>query len=274
MTGTHVATYPLTPSAGAHAPAIDPSGLSVRSLVRLLRFACLMAALLAAAAFPQSSFFTITQITVQGAGHVSAADLLRRSGLHRGQTIASIDPQRVARRVAQHPWVATARVRVSPTGAVTLFVQERVPHAALPYRYGYVLLDHTGVALEFLTALPSVPVIGVDGVSLPWVRLGDRVPSGAVLGAVQALTLMPQEEIARGLRLRVDRTGAVIVTTADGVTVLLGQPRGLGTRAAALPQVLAAIRRQHLHNPSIDLRFAGSVILRGPPPTAGRGVRR
>ncbi len=274
MTGTHVAAYPLTPSAGAYAPAANPAGTPVRVLVRLLRFTAVMAALLAAAAFPQSAFFTIAQITVQGAGHLSEADLLTRSGLHRGQAIASIDPQRVAGRVMQHPWVAAARVVVSPTGAVTLFVRERVPHAALPYRHGYVLLDHTGVALEFLTTPPPVPVIGVDGVSLPWVHLGDRVPSGAVLGAVQALGLMPQEEIARGLRLRVDRTGAVNVTTADAITVLLGQPRGLGTRAAALPQVLAAIRRQHLRSPSIDLRFAGSVILRGRPPTEGRGVRR
>jgi len=55
---------------------------------------------------------------------------------------------------------------------------------------GYVLLDHTGVALESLTAPPSVPVIEVDGVSLPWVRLGDLLTMKENLGLWAAVLLL------------------------------------------------------------------------------------
>ncbi len=270
MAGTHVAAYPLTPPARHPALAGDLAHPLISSLARLLRFSAVMALLLAGAAFLQSSFFTISGITVLGARHVPVTELLARSGLRRGQPLPTVDARALAARLMQHPWVAAVRVRVSPAGRVDVLVSERVPHAALPYRHGYLLLDHTGVAIEFTTTTPSLPIIAVDGAALPWVRLGDRLPADGVIGALHALAMMPQDEIARGLQVRVDRTGAVLVTTADRITVLMGQPRGLGNRAASLPQVLAAIRRRHLTGQYVDLRFAGSVILR-PGPAAGPG---
>lgn len=273
MAGTHAAAYPLTPPARYPTAAGGAAHPRLSSLARLLRFAAVMALLLAGAAFPQSSFFTVSDITVLGARHVPVTELLARSGLQRGQPLSSVDAQAVAARLAQHPWVAAVHVRISPVGRVDLLVAERVPHAALPYRNGYLLLDHTGVAIEFTATAPSLPIVAVDGVALPWVRLGDRLPADGVIGALRVLALMPQEEIARGLQVRVDRAGAVRITTADRITVLMGQPRGLGNRAASLPQVLAAIRRQHLTGQYVDLRFAGSVILRPRPATGSGGVR-
>ncbi|OLC31386.1 MAG: hypothetical protein AUH31_02850 [Armatimonadetes bacterium 13_1_40CM_64_14] len=233
-----------------------------------------MAALIAAVAFVQSSFFRISLITVHGAGHLSDDEIIARSDLYRGQPLNSIRPADVVGRLTALPWIAAARVQVIPTGRVDLLVDERVPRAAMLFRHKYVLLDSGGVALEGAFNPPSVPLISVEGMTPPWVRLGDRVPSRGVRDAVRAVALLPPEEIARGVRLHVDRAGAVIVTTADGVTVLLGSPRGLGGRAAMLAQVLAAIRRQHLRRASVDLRFAGSVILRGQPAALSRGVRR
>lgn len=273
MAGTHAAAYPLIPPAHRPPPAGDSAYPFISSLARLLRFAAVLALLLAGAAFPQSSFFTVSGITVLGARHVPPAEILARSGLRRGQPLRAVDARAIAARLTQHPWVAGVRVRVSPAGRVDLLVSERVPHAALPYRNGYLLLDHTGVAIEFATAAPPLPVIGVDGITIPWVRLGDRLPADEVIGALRVLAMMPQEEIARGLQVRVDRAGAVLVTTADRITVLMGQPRGLGNRAASLPQVLAAIRRQHLTGQYVDLRFAGSVILRPGPAAGSGGVR-
>src|SRR5206468_9871272 len=79
--------------------------------------------------------------------------------------------------------------------------------------------------------------------------------------------------VTRGLRLRVGRAGSVMLTTVDDVTVLLGAPPGLIGRIASLPQVLSAIRRRGLGVRYVDLRFAGSVILKqGAPPSRG-GVR-
>lgn len=271
MTNARVAAYPLTYSVGGP-PTVAVRRSPLPLSLRCVHFAAVMAALMAAVAFLQSSFFQISQITVHGVDHVSPDDIIGRSDLYRGQALSSIHPADIVSRLTALPWIAAARVHVVPTGQVDLLIDERVPRAAILFRHKYVVLDQEGVALEAASRAPSVPLISVDGVALPWVRLGDRVPSGGVRDAMRSLALLPVEEIARGLRLHVDRAGAVIVTTADGVTVLLGFPRGLGGRAAMLPQVLAAIRRQRLRAATVDLRFAGSVILRGQPTGLSRGV--
>ncbi len=270
MTHTHNAAYPLTPRLRDRTPVADPAPPGI---VLLLRFVVAMAVLLTAAAFPLSSFFTVSEIVVVGARTVSAGDILARSGLRVGQRLATVDAGDVADRLTQSPWIAASRLNVSPAGRVTISVQERVPHAALPYRDAYLVLDPTGVALAVVGSTPSVPVIRVDGVALPWVRIGDRIPSAAALDALRVLGVVPEEEIARGLRLRVDRAGSVTLTTADGITVLLGPPRGLPARLASLPQVLSAIRHQRLGVQYVDLRFTGSVILKLSAAPAGGGVR-
>ncbi len=272
MPSIHVAAYPLTPSAGSGVAA-ESAPPVLTSMVRLLRFGAAMAFLLAAAAFPQSSFFAVSDITVLGAHHTSASEIIARAGLRPGTPLSRLDARDAVGRITTHPWVASARIRVSPAGQVDILISERVPHAALPYRGGYLTLDHRGVAIELTASRPPLPVITIDDLTLPWVRLGDRVPAPGVLGALRALGAMPQPEIARGIQLRVNAGGDVVVTTADGITVLMGQARGLGPRALSLTQVLAAIRSRPLAVRSVDLRFAGSVILRPEPAGSKGGVR-
>jgi len=269
MTHTHVAAYPLSPSVRDRPQVAHPPAPGLK----LLRFAAVMAMLLAAAAFLQSSFLTVSDITIAGANRISPDDILARSSLRVGQRLATVDAARVVEQLMQHPWVDRAHLDVSPAGHVIIRIQERVPYAALPYRDGHLLLDQTGVALAVVHGTPPVPVVVADGPALRWVRIGDRIPSASLLDAMRVLAALPEDEVARGLRLRVERAGSVMLTTADDVTVLLGAPPGLIGRIASLPQVLSAIRRRGLGVRYVDLRFAGSVILKqGAPPSRG-GVR-
>lgn len=269
MTHTHVAAYPLSPSVRDRPQVAAPSAPGYH----LLRFTAAMTLLLAAAGFLQSSFLTVSEITVAGTSAVSPDDILVRSGLRIGQRLATVDAGRVVERLTHHPWVAAARLAVSPTGRVIILVQERVPYAALPYGERHLLLDQTGMVLDIVRRSPRVPVVIADGVAIRWARVGDRLPSTSALDALRILGTLPDDEVARGLRVRVDRAGSVVLTTADDITVLLGAPRGLPGRIASLPQVLSAVRRQRLDVRHVDLRFSGSVILKSGAPGARGGVR-
>ena len=269
MMHTHVAAYPLTPSVRDLPQVAAPSAHGYH----LLRFTAAMTLLLAGAAFLQSSFLTVSAITVAGTSAISPDDILARSELRVGQQLATVDAGRVIARLTQHPWVAAARLAVSPAGRVTIRVQERVPYAALPYRGGYLLLDQTGMVLDIVRGSPRVSVVIADGVAPRWARIGDRLPSTAALDALRVLGTLPADEVERGLRLRIDRAGSITLTTDDDITVLLGAPRGLSGRTASLPQVLSAVRRQRLDVRYVDLRFSGSVILKSGAPSARGGVR-
>src|SRR5436189_8638 len=110
MTHTHVAAYPLSPPVRDRPQVAHPPAPGLQ----LLRFAAVMAMLLAAAAFLQSSFLTVSDITITGTSRVSTDDILARSGLRVGQRLVTVDAARVVEHLTQHPWVAAARL--APAG--------------------------------------------------------------------------------------------------------------------------------------------------------------
>lgn len=244
------------------------------SIARALRFGTAMAVLLAVAAFPRSGFFRVQEIVITGARTVPAAEIASRAAVRPGELLFAVPAQEAAARVARHPRLASATVYVTPAGRVRIAVTERTPTAALPYRGGFLVLDASGVAIEHRTTAPRLPLLVVDGAVLAWVRLGDHVPSPPVRRVLDGLLELPPQVAGPGARVRLDAaTSEFSLITADGMTVLLGERRGLAERAAILPQLLAAVRQRRMVVEYLDLRFGGSVVLK-PAGASGRaGVR-
>lgn len=264
---SHLRTHPAAHESAQTSPKARPP---LASVIPLLRFLTVMALLLAVAAFPRSAFFTVREIAVEGTHQVPPADVIARSGLHLGQLLFTLPAREAALRIASYPRIASAVVSIAGRGRVRIRVTERIPRAAYVYKGGFLLVDPQGVAIEQRVNASGLPVISVDGAAPPWVRLGDVVPSVAVMQMLAALDAMP-ESVAGGARVRMARNGDLGLTTADGITVLLGQPRGLAERAVILPQVLEAVRTQHLSLAYLDMRFAGNVVMRPASPTSAPG---
>lgn len=250
-----------------------PAGVVSTHFPALLRFVAAMTVLVAAAAFPRSAFFTIREITVTGTD-VPAGHLIALSGLREGMRLFAVPAREVAARVAQHPRIASARVQLWPPDRVRIHVVERAAAAAFPYRGGVLLLDRFGVVMDWQPDPAGLTLVVADGPAVPWMRLGQRLPAAAIVRTLEAMQHLPAEVLGAGARLRMDAAGSLSLITADAITVLLGQPTGLGARAAVLPQVLAAVRQQPAGVEYVDVRFNGSIVFK-PRPAAivKRGVK-
>lgn len=255
------ASAPDTPAA----PAVRPP---LSSALLLCRFWTVAALLLAAGSFPQSSFFTVSDIRVEGARRIASADVLALSGLALGMPVLGIVPDEVARRVAALPGISSVAVGLTTGGTITIRITERAPAAAVRVDEGFAIVDQSGVVIATQTNVGALPVIAVDRSDLPWVREGTELPSAAVPDALDALVQLPASLPRAGLILQRSATGEMSVTTPDRIVVRLGPVAGLRERAAMLPQILATVRAQRLALNYIDLRFASTVILK-PAPGAG-----
>ncbi len=74
---------------------------------------------------PWLSFCDVRQVIVSGNHHVSAAELVSLSGLHRGQTVFSVPANAVRQRLEAVPWVKAATVRRHFPHSIELVVEER-----------------------------------------------------------------------------------------------------------------------------------------------------
>ncbi|MDQ7843208.1 MAG: FtsQ-type POTRA domain-containing protein [Armatimonadota bacterium] len=239
----------------------------------MLRFGTVMAVALAAASLPSSSWFVIREVAVLGTTSIPAETVVAASGLRPGDRLLGSPPQRVARRVASLPAVEAAQVTLELGGRARIRVVERRPFAAVRLRGRYYVVDPSGVVIVGRTTPGRLPIVEAAGLHPAWVREGDRLPDPRLGPALAALSALPAKVITPGIVLHREHTGDLILVTADRITVRLGSLKGLRERAAGLAPLLDAVRARGLPVRSLDLRFAGNVVL-GSAVEDGAGERR
>jgi cell division protein FtsQ len=214
---------------------------------------------------------SVRTIAVQGTARLSAEEVAVASGIERGALTARVDVESVARRLADHPWIAAARATVLPDGTVVIGVEERKPVAVAPAPDGSaVWLDRVGRPFapaapeeRAAAALPEIVGARAD-------ELSPGVPSERLARGVALTRLAAQ----RGLPGPVDVAlpGAARVDERAGWVL---RPRGLrveawlGAETARFPERIGRLVRLVEEDPAgarraaqIDLRFSGRAFLR------------
>ncbi len=262
---------PSTQAASAEVVASARFLEAFASAVRLVRVATLLTVLMALAAFPRSAFFPIRAITVEGTHQVSDDEVIARSQLHVGEARFTVSATEVAARIMRDPRIDSAQVHLTADGTIRIRVAERVPHAAVRMSGAYYLVDRSGVVLEHRQDPADLSILTVEGTGLARPQLGLPIPSADVLRALDVFQTLPSSVIGPGVHMKVAANGDLTLITGDGIALLLGQPRGLLERVAPLEAVLAAVRRESGATDYIDVRYAGSIVVKpvGKGPRAG-----
>ena len=229
-----------------------------------------MAALCAAASLPQSSLFAIERIDVTGAITLDGSTIRTLSGLRPGQRVFAVDAAAVAARLTTHPRIKTAAVRVRPPHAMSIAIVERRPVIAVVLGDEFALVDQELMVVE-VGPDPGdlVRVVDRSGRS-GWVRPGTRASSDAGKTALDALAALPDVLAADVFKVIVAPGPDLTFVMRSGLEVRAGGPSGLSDRLAQVPGLLAALRARRLSVASIDLRYAGSIVVR---PVAGGEAR-
>lgn len=241
---------------------------------RIPQFAIVMAGLIAAAALPQSALFTLDRVDVQGATVLTSHEVITAAGLRLGERLFSIDATRTAKRLEAHSRIKAATVRVKPPRAALITIIERHPLFALTVGEHALLVDDelmvvaTAPASAGQVRLPEVIDRGLVGAA-SLVRPGNVVLSSGARAAVVGLAQLPSWLRAEVVRIIVDAGSDLTLVTRAGLHIRAGTPAGLADRLAQLPQVLEALRGRGVRVVTIDLRYAGSIVVM--PATGGDG---
>ena len=252
-------------------PSTDPS-TPLQSPIRetLPRFAIVMAALLALAAFPQSALFTVERIDVDGATTLTPGTVAGIAGLRRGERLFAVDSSAALERLRADPHIKTAELRLRPPNTVSIVITERQPVVALVVGARFAFLADDLITVALGDDAGGLPEVTDHAGGIAWARPGAPVASEGARLAITALPAIPP-------LLRGDLKGIVVAPGGDftlvlrtGLEVRAGGSAGLAERLAQVPQILGALHAKGLAAFSLDLRYAGSVVVR---PTAGGEAR-
>jgi cell division protein FtsQ len=205
-------------------------------------------------------------IHVQGNARLSDAELLAAAGVAPGAELGAVDAREVARRLAGHAWVRSARAARLPSGSLLLAVEEREPRA--------VLAGATPFAID-AEGRPFAPVAADAFPELPRIASASPAVRGEPSPALAAAVALAERLAGFGL----PPAAEVSVGAADDPRGSAVRLRGLGPRFvlgrdpdAALPR-LARVVDSGLPEltlaASVDLRFQDQAVLHEAPSPDG-----
>ena len=209
----------------------------------------------AALALTQSAHFAVSDVEVEGRTQTPREALSAALGVTEGMPIFAFDPIESQARVAQLPWVSSARIERHLPDTVRVRLVERVPLARWQ-RGGHVtIIDITGkdiaeARLENFTALPLI--VGTGAAEVARSLFDHLAEEPTVARHLTAATWVGQ----RRWDLYLDAHTVVKMPEGDLALSL--------RRLATLLEGQNILERKVA---SVDLRFADRVIMETPPPT-------
>jgi cell division protein FtsQ len=177
-----------------------------------------------------SSDFPVKVVVVQG-NKVAYADAITELSGAMGQSVFAVDSEAIARRVATHPAVASAKVTTEFPDTVVIQLNERIPALAWHTGDQVALVDERGDVIAIADE-PSLPVIVQTSGDGP--TPGTRVAPGIVQAAMYV-----HQQLGGNLgQLSYDPTNGLTVQLHDGRTVVLGDGSKIPLKVSVLQSVL------------------------------------
>jgi cell division protein FtsQ len=182
--------------------------------------------------------FTVQDIQVEGAQTLSARDVAALAGA-RGQSIWLVDTQRIVERLETNAYIERADAFVTLPDRLTIAVDERRPE--LRWRSGgrLYLLDADGRVLSTAETAPLTNTLVIEDRSNRPLQPNDQVdPVALKLGRVLALRLPAELHLAPA-SIGWDGNNGMVVTTADGRTIIFGRNDDFDDKFAILRTLIA-----------------------------------
>jgi cell division protein FtsQ len=205
---------------------------------RIFSLLLLIAALAGLLYIARAPRFTVQDIQVQGAQTLGARDIAELAGA-RGESIWQVDTGQIVERLQANAYIERAEAFVSLPDRLTIAVDERRPE--LRWRSGgqLYLLDIDGRVLSIADSASLTNTLVIDDRSNRPLQPNDQVDSTALkLGRVLALRL-PTELNLMPSSIGWDSSNGMIVTTADGRTIIFGRTDDLDDKFIILRTLIA-----------------------------------
>jgi cell division protein FtsQ len=233
------------------ADGLQTAGRAVFSVLRVLAKMLVLVGLLVAvvgggrlaiAHVVASPRFAVAAIDVRGVLRAGTGEIVAAAGVTLGEPLLALDTDRVAARVAEHPWVAEARVSRSLPATLIIEVVERRARAAVNLG-GLYLIDGDGHPFKRATAAEAVGLPVITGIERSQ-YVDHREPCEAAFREALAIVTAWQKHPKRPPLSEVNvapRHGFTAFLADTGAEIRLGR-KEYDRKLARLDQILEAVK--------------------------------
>jgi len=213
----------------------------------------------------ESKLLELQGVVVRGNAYVTDEAIVSQLGEIKGQSLLTLDPERLEARLRKHPRLRGAKVRRHLDRRLLVQVEERRPVALLGGAL-MVEVDGEGRVLPPIArgALPDLPILVGWGGRLP--APGTRLASPALhhaLALLDELGRTDPEFLAMVSEIDLSRSPVYRLHLVGRSAVLIAHARSLApAKLGGVRAVLEDLERRGRSSVEVDLRFEGQLVVR------------
>lgn len=211
-----------------------------------------------AALLMSKSLFVVRTIQVEGAKTVSVQDVIVQSGLRQGESVFTIDREKLSRNINAHKLLYFESMDIRFPSTVILHVREREACAQIEYLGFMYAIDETGRVLSKsadLDAETSLPLIEgasivslIEGGDARFVEDNQMKNAQDLLMALETANLLLRTDV-----LNVSDAENLYIMTREGCKIELGDASKLDVKLAIAQAILRDQGDSNLSNAKIDV---------------------
>ena len=139
----------------------------------LLKFLILLLLCVGIYFFLHSSIFTIKTIEVSKSSHFTSQQVQQMAGLKTGMNLFDYRAGKCEDKLAENPYIQSAKVKRSLPGTVKIELSERQELAVVAHGKKYVVIDGGGTVLQIVDKIPKLTLL--EGLSVTSSEEGEEI---------------------------------------------------------------------------------------------------
>ena len=233
---------------------------------KLILISVISALVILFAAYLTLPAFQVSNIIVLGNSKMTPEEIESRLNILLDKNTFLLDKPKIKEVFSSDPYIESVEISSQFPETVIFNIKKRQAVATVKFSGGFLVIDENGAVLESTQELSKIVKPLISGIEVTQVKLGEKldIENQDILGLIQSVISNVRSAKLLNNISQIEITGEseILMTTPQGVNVLLGKGENLNEKMLILNQILIDLHEKKIYSGYIDMRYDGYPVYR------------
>ena len=233
---------------------------------KLILISVISALVISFAAYLTLPAFQVSNIIVLGNSKMTPEEIESRLNILLDKNTFLLDKPKIKEVFSSDPYIESVEISSQFPETVIFNIKKRQAVATVKFSGGFLVIDENGAVLESTQELSKIVKPLISGIDVTQVKLGEKldIENQDILGLIQSVISNVRSAKLLNNISQIEITGEseILMTTPQGVNVLLGKGENLNEKMLILNQILIDLHEKKIYSGYIDMRYDGYPVYR------------
>ena len=210
--------------------------------------------------------FQVSNIIVLGNSKMTTEEIESRLNILLEKNTFLLDKQKIKEAFLSDPYIESVQISSKFPETAIFNIKKRQAVATVKFSGGFLVIDENGAVLESTQELSKIVKPLISGIEVTQVKLGEKldIENQDIFGLIQSvITNVRSAKLLNNIsQIEITGDSEILMTTPQGVNVLLGKGENLNEKMLILNQILIDLHEKKIYSGYIDMRYDGYPVYR------------